>query len=232
MKKLAIFVEGYTELQFVNSLLEKIAGEHSIRIEQRQIRGGTNARRTMALVKAAKPDDGQKYYVLLFDCGGDRLVKDRIREEHEGLSNKQFLKIIGIRDVRPDYTYAEIPKLEAGLPKYIKTSLIPVEFILSVMELEAWFLAEFNHFPKIDPVITIPKIKETLGFDPENDDMEIRSEPTNDLIACYAIAGKAYEKGNATGTIDALDYDFLYVELPQKINYLNRLVNSIDTFLA
>lgn len=232
MNKLAVFVEGYTESIFVEALIAHIAGENNIRIEQRRIRGGSSVRRTFNVVKAAKADTGQNYYVLIVDCGGDSLVKDRIREEHENLTRNNYQKIIGLRDVRPQFSHADIPKLEAGLLKYIKTSLIPVQFILSVMEIEAWFLAEFNHYPKIDPSITLSLIKSNLGFDPQHDDMALRLKPTDDLNACYQLGGKTYEKSKADATVAALDIPFLYLELPQKIKHLEKLVESIDAFLV
>lgn len=125
-----MFVEGYTEVVFVKKLVEEIAGEQKVLIEHRQIRGGgarSSSRRTFAQVRAARPDTGQNYYVLIVDCGGDHLVKTRIREEHENFDRVGYQKIIGVRDVRPDFTHAEIPRLRTTLPHYIKTSLIPVE---------------------------------------------------------------------------------------------------------
>ena len=56
MKKLAVFVEGYTELVFVEKLIEEIAGAAKVLIEHREIRGGATTRRTFARVRAAKPD--------------------------------------------------------------------------------------------------------------------------------------------------------------------------------
>ena len=231
MHKLAIFVEGYTELLFVDALLNEIAGAHNIRVEQRRIRGGNNTRRTMRLLRAASRDTGQNYFVLIADCGGDKLVKTRIMEEHENLTRSNYTKIIGMRDVRPEFTYADIPRMEAGLAKYIRTSLIPVEFVLCVMEIEAWFLAEFSHFAEIDPAITVPAIIHALGFDPEHDDMTQRPMPADDLNACYMIAGKTYTKGSAI-TVTALDFPFLYLELPKRITHLRKLVDGIDAFLA
>jgi hypothetical protein len=134
--------------------------------------------------------------------------------------------------VRPTFTYADIPKLEATLPKYIKTSLIPVEFVLAILEIEAWFLAESTHFQKIDPAITLEAIQLVLGFHPENDDMEQRLTPADDLDHCYAIAGKAYDKQQARETVNALDYARIYLELANKISYLKRLIESIEEFLS
>jgi hypothetical protein len=232
MDRLAVFVEGYTEVLFVEKLIEEIAGQHNVLIEYRKIRGGSTTRRTMRLIKAAKPVTGQKYFVLLVDCGGDELVKTRIREEHENLTQTGYTKIIGIRDVRPTFTPGDIPKLEASLPKYIKTSLAPVTFILAIMEIEAWFLAEATHYPRIEPSITVAAIKAKLGFDPENDVMEYRLCPADDLNACYAIGGRAYVKRQAKTTVDALDYALVYTVLRSKISYLDRLITGIDVFLT
>ena len=231
MNKLAVFVEGYTEAVFVEELIEQIAGRNRVLIEQRKIYGGSKSRRRMRLVKAAKSETGEKYYALIFDCGGDKEVKTRILEEHNNLTNNGYLKIIGIRDVRPDFTYAEIPKLETNLPKDVKTSLIPVQFILAIMEIEAWFLAEVTHFPAIDPSITVQAIKATLGFDPANEDMQQRTFPSDDLNNCYAIGGKSYLKHNAKDTVDALDFILIYMELCNKFSYLKKLIVSIDAFL-
>ncbi len=232
MNRLAFFVEGYTEIVFVEKLVEEIAGKQNVIIEKRVIRGGSNAPRTVKVIKAAKSSTGQQYYVLLFDCGGDDQVKTRILDEHDNLTKKNYIRIIGIRDVRPRYSYAEIPKLEAYLPKYIKTSWAPVTFILSIMEMEAWFLAETTHYQKIDPSITVAKIKTRLGFDPENDNMEKRLNPTDDLKACYAIGKKLYEKSKAKTTVDALDFALIYMALRSKINYLDELISAIDEFLS
>ena len=166
------------------------------------------------------------------DCGGDRQVKTRILDEHENLTRSGYTKIIGMRDVRPEFTYEQVPLLEIGLRKYIKTSLIPIEFILAIMEIEAWFLAEINHYQSIDPSITVPAIKATLGFDPEVDDLALRTNPTDDLNAAYMLGGKKYVKNQVATTIDAIDYPSVYLELQYKIAYLKRLGDSLEGFLA
>ncbi len=232
MDRLAVFVEGYTEVVFVKKLFEEVAGKNNVLVEHWKIRGGSRTRRTMRLVEALKASTGQKYYVLIVDCGGDETVKTRIREEHENLTKKGYSRIIGIRDVAPTFTHADIPKLAASLPKYIKTSLIPVEFILAIMEIEAWFLAEATHYQRIDPAITVAAIKARLGFDPENDDMEQRLAPAEDLNKCYQIGGRTYLKHRAQDTVDALDYALIYVRFPAKFDYLGRLLRSIEAFLS
>ncbi|KAF0249340.1 MAG: hypothetical protein FD167_1257 [bacterium] len=230
MEKLAIFVEGYTELLFVERLVEEIAGRNKVLIDLKKIRGGSNIPRKMITIKAGK-DTGQKYYVLLVDCGGDEQVKSRIMQEHDNLTKAGYSKLIGIRDVSPSFLHTDIPKLQANLPKYIKTKLAPVSFILSIMEIEAWFLAEISHFSKIDTAITVDAINARLGFDIEKDDIEQRTYPARDLHVCYSIAGKAYVKSQAKITVDVLDYEAIYIGLRTRIDYLGILISDIDSFL-
>lgn len=232
MKRLAIFAEGYTEILFLERLIECVAGNNNVVIDEIRIAGGGRAPRSVNWIRAQKPVANELYYVLLVDCGNDRLVKDRIREDHERLTNKGYSQIIGIRDVRPDFTRAELQKLESGLKKYIKTSLAPVQFVLSIMEIEAWFLAEHTHFARIDNSITLPGIQAAFGFNPEADDMSLRPNPTDDLEQIYQLAGKSYAKGDANGTVSALDYDSVYLEMPDKINQLAALVQAINNFLS
>lgn len=234
MKKLAIFVEGYTEVLFLERFIPAICGIHNVVIEHKEIKGGgkkSGIPRRYTTVKAAKPVTHEKYFVLIVDCGGDKLVAQNIKDEHKKLTDEGYSKIIGIRDVRPDFTHADIPKLEINLRKYIKTKLIPVEFILSVMEFESWFLAEYTHFEKIDPLLKVELIKKSLGFDPSNDDMQARLEPQNDLNDCYLLVSKSYVKSD-NSTSDAIDYEHLYLEVQNKIPHLKKLIGCIDIFFT
>ena len=231
MKKMAIFVEGYTEVIFVEKLIKAIAAE-SVRIDFVTVRGGKSKPRTSVMIRATGISSNEKYYVLIYDCGGDEQVKTRIQEEYPTLVKAGHSAIVGIRDIRGKFTYSDIPKLEMSLPRYLKTIPIRVQFILAIMETEAWFLAETSHFPKIDPDITIEAIKAKLGFDPENDDMQLRLTPSDDLNDCYAIGMKEYLKGRDQITVETLDFARIYLELSQKFPYLERLVNSIDEFLT
>ncbi len=231
MKKMAIFVEGYTEVVFVMKLIIEIAGNR-VMIEHKELRGGGRNQRTMKILSLTKPKSDQVYYVLIVDCGSDGQVKTRIYEEYPALVKAGYSRILGIRDIRGKLTHEDIPKLESHLPKYLKTVPIQVQFVLAIMETEAWFLAETDHYSKIDPSITLSEIRTKLGFDPENDDMQQRLTPSDDLNDCYAIGGKTYLKGKKQITLEALDFARIYLELHAKFPYLSQLVKSIDEFLT
>jgi hypothetical protein len=231
MNKMAVFVEGYTEVVFVDRLIEEIASENAVQIQWRRISGGTSCPRTNHQLKAAAPNTGQKHFVVIHDCGGDDAVKSRMMEEYQHLADAGYSRIICIRDVYPRFSHAEIPALEAGLQKYVKSKPIVVDFILSIMELEAWFLAECSHFQRIDPTLTVTAIHSSLRFDPEEEDMQLRPEPAEDLARCYALAGKTYDKYNASQTVEALSFEDVYLKLVEKFPSLGRLVRVIEEFL-
>ncbi|OYZ79680.1 MAG: hypothetical protein B7X65_04215 [Polaromonas sp. 39-63-25] len=226
-----MFVEGFTEVLFVEKLISEVAGAHRVVIEKRRISGGVLKPRQITVIEAAGPVDDQEFYILLYDCGGDHQVKPRIVEEHKSLTAAGYEKIIGLRDVRPHTAYNDIPLLERNLRAGIETTLTPVDFVLAVMEIEAWFLAECTHFPKIDPSITVAEIVAKLGFNPEVEDMALRLTPTEDLAKSYQIGGKTYAKP-AQDTVACLDYSLLYLELTKKIPHLKNLVTSLDSFLT
>ena len=232
MRRLAFFVEGTSEVLFIEKLIEEIAGKNNVTIERGYVRGGRTIPKQLTVINAQNANSGCEYYVLILNCQGDHQVATRITEEHCNFSGIGYEKIIGLRDVRPTFQYSEIPRLETTLRNGFDLSLIPVEIILSVMEIESLFLGETTHFVKIDPAITVDAIKSTLGFDPIKDDMQLRAEPAVDLANCYAIAGKTYTKYLVQDTIDALDFDRIYVEQPQRFQSLSRLVSHIDSFLS
>ena len=231
MNKMAIFVEGHTEVVFVDRLIQEIANENAVRIEWRLISGGATCPRTSRQLKAAQPHTGQEHFVIIYDCGGDDAVKTRMLMEYPNLVTAGYSKIVCIRDVYPKYTYDEVAALKTFLPKHVKTKPIVVDFILSIMEIESWFLAETSHFGKVDPALTVAAIRTSLGFDPEKDDMQLRPKPAEDLNNCYSLAGKTYTKGNAKITVDALDYIHIYAGLVEKFPYLKDFCAIIEEFL-
>lgn len=231
MHKLAIFVEGHSELLFVRRLLQEVAGKNNVAIQSQQIFGGRSVPRRAIIIHAAQFAGNERYYILITNCGGDHQVAARIKEDHAKLSASGYTKIIGVRDVRPDFSILDIPRLERGLRLGVRADLISVDFVLSVMEIEAWFLSEATHFARIHPSLTVELIKNSLGFDPSADDMSSRPAPAKDLGDCYQLVGHSYRKGSAV-TSDALDYAECYLTLPPRIPYLRKLVDSLDNFLG
>jgi hypothetical protein len=234
MNKLAIFVEGQTESIFAERLLREIAGG-GMQIEQREARGGGRSGKIRAFdLEPRSGDTGPKHYVLIYDCGGDSKVKSDVLEQYDSLVRNGYQAIIGIRDVYPNFSYDEIPQLRSGLAYGMKTKPVEVVMALGIMEIETWFISEYTHFERMNPILTLERIHAEVGFNPRDDDVELRPHPAGDLKAIYALACLSYNKKKAVveRTVDTLDYARLYLKLGEKHPDLQHVSDCIDGFLS
>ncbi|HMM03875.1 MAG: DUF4276 family protein [Dysgonomonas sp.] len=233
MKRIAFFVEGQTEQIFVNRLIKEILGTQQINIIQKQFRGGVNIPK-VEIVRNSSFSRNPKYEVLIFDCGSDNRVKSEILDNIETLRKNGYEMIIGLRDLYP-LPIDDLEKLEKGLrflPNKLKNDAQYFDVIIAVHEIEAWFLAETNHFRKIDKRLTGRFIKDKLGFDPYASDPQAREHPAKDLDNIYRLVGKSYtKKYNATTrVVNKLDFNNIRFNLRYDINPLDRLLKAIENF--
>ena len=234
IKKLAIFTEGQTEQSFVCRLLREMATAKLIRIENIKLTGGgKSGPRVSRRLSIDAATDRQKFYVLIVDCTGDSRVADDVKNQYDTLVSEGYSEIIGIRDVRPA-TVADIPKIKRFLYYGIPTKPIRPLMVLTLMEIEAWFIAEYTHCHKIDSSLTLDVIKQTISFDPSTGDVETLETPSNDLDSIYRTAGQRYvkEKWCLDRTIIALDYARVYYELGSQVRNLGLLVGNLNAFLT
>ncbi|MBX9259331.1 DUF4276 family protein [Desmonostoc muscorum CCALA 125] len=231
MKKLAIFVEGQTEQIFVRKLLEEIAGKNNIAIEEQSISGKLGNRIT-TLIMSDNITSQTKFYVLVYNSCSDNSVVSDMRDQYNSLIGSGFERVIGLRDVYP-IPIAEKLKLQSSLNLFLPKGSIPIHIVLAVMEIESWFLAEWNHFTKIDLSLTPERIKATFGFNPQTDNMETRPHPANDMDLIYNLVGRAYKKQrNQVNTIvSSLDYEFLYMQLVNSVPSFGEFVKYLDLFI-
>lgn len=232
--KMAIFVEGLTERLLVERLLYEIAGRHNIHIRLESVFGRKGVRR-IVLVSDDTPAE-QRGYVLIRDCHGDDHVGSDIRDNYDSLVKAGYSDIIGLRDLFPK-SIQDLPIL-LGLSKRslnykLKTLPVRVKWIIAVMEIEAWFLAEHTHFTRIHKDLDIERIVRDLGFDPRIDDMENRNHPASDLNSVYNLEGQAYDKTKEviTRTINSLDIAIMYSEM-KHVKSLERLIKVLDNFIT
>lgn len=235
MRRIAFFVEGAGEMLFVEKLLVEVATAKNIVVSKFKIRGGGKSGvhpKRMTEVGAVKEVTDEAFYAIIYDCGGDHLVAQRIREEHKNLTDAGYERLVGVRDVRPSFQRHEIDKLQLGMASVVDKQLTPVTFILSTMELEAWFLAEYSHFERIHPELTPELISHELGFNPREVATSDRDHPASDLEQSYLLKGETYDKFTVEKTVNALDFDVVYGELCEKIPELSALSAVIDGFLT
>jgi hypothetical protein len=79
MKKIAIFVEGKTELQFARTLLIEIAGRKNIVFHEEVWHAGG-----FITLKTEAPNNAT-HFALLVDCRGDGGVKSAILDRRDNL---------------------------------------------------------------------------------------------------------------------------------------------------
>jgi len=230
MNKLAVFVEGKTEQLFAEKLLLEIADKKNIHIEKCQLTGGNKYPRKRLLFR--RMNDGRRYFAYIVDCRSDSTVKSDIVDNYNSLVREGYSSIIGIRDVYP-IERTMIHKLRQVLGYHVKTEPVTPVFILSVMEIEAWFMAEHTHFQRIHTGLTVDRIKAELNFDPSQDNMELRDHPSQDLHQIYALEGMAYKKrkDHIERTVEALDYAEIYLGLSSKLQAIEELTLEIDRFM-
>jgi len=233
LRRIAFFVEGYTEQKFLETLITEIFTGNDIAIEIRNMRGGAKARITTLVVSSSVVSTSTKYFILIYNCGGDSNVRSYIEDQRQSLISNGYELIIGFRDVYP-IAKADIQRLRSGLLYRLPQKPTPIVFLLSVMEIEAWFLAEETHFAKIDPAITVEAIRTNLGFDVQVDNMEDRLNPASDLDDIYKLAGKRYNKSASQidRTCSCLDYARVYIDLTLKFPSLQELVAILESLFA
>ncbi len=233
MHRIAIFVEGQTEQIFIERLIKEIAGNIGIVFDRRKATGGSSYPRRMISLKTISKNLKDGFYVLIVDSTGEQSVASDINDQYNSLISKNYKAIVGIRDVYPNFSFQEITQLRTRLSSHQEIIPFPPQFVLAIMEIEAWFLAEYSHFEKLDSRLTIEKIKTEMGFDPRADDMMQRPHPAEDLKNIYGLCCKTYNKSKSTveTVVSLLDYARIYLELGEKFSDLKELFKTIDSFL-
>lgn len=233
MDKMALFVEGQTEQQFITRLFIDIAGHNNVHVDAVRGFGGRANQRKFLQVSASRPHPDKKYYILIYDCAGDSTVLSDINDQYESLVHQGYRDIVGIRDVYP-LDSANIPTLRDNFRFFVKKSHCEPALVLGVREVEAWFIAEHTHFARRHASLTLAAITAKLGYDPSVHDVQLIPHPAADLNSAYSIAGLAYTKRRKTveRVIEHLDYARVYVDLIATIPDLRLLIERIDAFLS
>ena len=236
MRKIAIFVEGQTEMLFIDRLIQDLANEKGLAVEHAEAIGGAARARQIKLLKQLTIQPHHRYYVMIVNSAGDSNVKSDIIERYESLKRSGYSAIIGLRDVYGQFRYSDVPKLRAamdvGMPP--DDSGPAVALMLAVMEIEAWFLGEHTHFSRVHPKLTIERIRGAVGFDPSRDDLEQRWHPSEDLDRIYKLVGARYTKqrSNLERTLELLDFRFFITHVSRRFSDATRLVSLLANQLS
>jgi hypothetical protein len=232
MKRIAIFVEGLTEQILVRKMLESVMKRKHIAIQTVKITGGHNIRMSFTVMQAAQVNRDTGYYVLIYDCGGETNVKGYLMTQRQSLVDKGYTCILGLRDVYPNFTLEEVPKLIKGLNFRIPQKGALTHIHVAIMETEAWFLGEYTHLRKVSKKLTPEFIQKRLKFNPKTENMELRESPANDLKRVYRLVDHDYTKKRRrlNNIIDKLDFNFFTHRLAHKMHSLGDFVRQLEAF--
>lgn len=236
MRKIAIFVEGQTEMLFVDRLIQELASESGLAMEHAEAIGGAVRARQIKVLKRLTIQPHHRYYVLIVNSAGDSNVKSDVIERYHGLKRSGYSAVIGLRDVYGQFRYEDVPKLRAamkvGMP--VEEDGPEVHLLLAIMEIEAWFLGEYTHFERVSPKLTLDRIRAALRFDPSLDDLEQRWHPAEDLDHIYKLAGTRYTKqrNNLERTLDVLDFRFFISNVSRRFSDAHRLITLLGNQLS
>lgn len=234
MRKIAIFVEGQTEMLFLDRLIQELASETGLAMEHAEASGGASRARQIKVLKRQAPQPHHSFYVLIVNCSGDSKVKSDILERYHSLKRAGYSVILGLRDVYGQFRYDDVPRLRRELQAGLPRAEPPVELFLSIMEIESWFLAEHTHFQRISPALTMHRIQHNLHFDPSQDDMERRWHPAEDLDRIYQLGDARYTKqrANLERTLEAIDYHYFISKVSRRFFDADRLITLLKAQLS
>ncbi len=148
-RKIAFFAEGQTEQIFIERLLTEAAGSRKMKVETLQAIGGRRFARFFYKLTPETNAADHSFYALIYNCGSDGRVASDIRDQYPTLVSSGYSTIIGIRDVAPEVRRSDIPKLRAGVSRFMPQVPIAPLLVLATMEVEAWFMGEYTHFPRL-----------------------------------------------------------------------------------
>jgi hypothetical protein len=230
MKKVAIFVEGQTEQIFADEFLRHIFGHTRVDVEILRFSGKEGTRR-IRTIRSVNVGSSMEYFFRIYDCQGggeNSTVKSDIREQFGRLLRESFSYILGIRDV---YPLIDLQKLKSMLGFRLPNDpSLPIAIFLAVQEIEAWFLAEENHYQLIDRSLTVPHVNSIVGIDITSDSTEVIDHPSLVLKEIYPSVGKSYnkKKREVERIVYDLDYENLYLNVRARNNSLNEFLTCLD----
>lgn len=219
MEKVAVFVEGQSELIFLRNILFHLIdpSKFSFRCLRLHAEREHDVEYTYTSPRA-------EVYFQIINVGNDEKVLSAIKDRVPFLFNKGFSKIIGLRDLlSKTYRGENGGKINEGLnQKYIDkaqgivatlTDAHRIHLHFSIMELEAWWLSMYNLLAKINNVLTVDFINRNLGYDLSQIDPQTQFlHPSVELDKILKFAGLSYNKSfseveNITSKIEPTDIE-------------------------
>lgn len=200
--RIAIFVEGQSELIFLREAFLKYFEYSDIEIECRNL--FTKSYFTKAEYDFHFPNASK--HIQIINVGNDNAVLSRLLNRENEMWKAGYDCIIGLRDMySKDYMRISdkidpytISKFIEGSKNTIEVrSLRPESIFLcfAVMEIESWIIGLSKIFQKIDDKLTVEFIEKHLSVNLNKIDPETEFyRPSNFINQVYSLIGKSYNK--------------------------------------
>jgi hypothetical protein len=233
MKKIAVFVEGQTELITVRELVLKTFS-WKVNVQCLELHS-----QSFKEVPYQYDNPEADIYYQIVNIGNDKRVMSAILEREQSLWTAGFDKLIGLRDmyskeyrekVAPSKSISQVvngefiqAKDDLLAHKAIRPNRIRVCF--SIMEIEAWFLCMYKFLERLNPALNSVGITNSIGDNIETIDPEVTFfHPSNVLATVFALGGDSYKKreSNIEAILSQLqndDFEELYSS--EKCNSFN-----------
>jgi hypothetical protein len=201
MRQVAIFTEGQTELIFIRYLVGMELGWDKISIRCISL---TRNKSTLAGLEHKNPHADVLFQIT--DVGNDESVLTAIKEREESLLKSGFNKILGLRDmysekylkrsgrkIVPDVISQFIENAKSTIQKM--SSPDKIFFHFAIMEVEAWFLAIWAVFRRLNTLLTVRYIEQKLSFRLDQIDPQIQFvNPSREVERILGLIGRKYDK--------------------------------------
>ena len=202
-RRLAVFVEGQTELVFVREFLKQWYGYDTCAIGFACYNLQNNEFRDSAYQYG---DEDSENYFMLVNVGNDNSVLSKILSRLTCLVNQGYQLVIGLRDmyskqyvqdagghvIDEEVTQKHIDAVRDVLKSAANGD--KVDFHFAIMEVEAWLLGMYDYLLSFDKRLTSDYIKESIGIDLDADPEKTIVHPALELDRIYGLAGKQYDK--------------------------------------
>jgi len=168
MNKVAIFVEGQSELIFLRQFLPLLLGWDKISFRCFKLYSDN-----MGNVPFNHSNKDAKVEFLILNVSSDEKVLSAIKEREKRFIQQGYEKIIGLRDMYSENYRKRSPRkiddtltrefvknAHKEIVKMSEPARIKIHF--AIMELEAWFLGMYNIFERLHSALNINYIEDKL----------------------------------------------------------------------
>ena len=203
MRRIAVFVEGQTELVFVRDFLLKWFEYDTDRL-------GIECYNLKSSVAYSTPypyggQQSDNFYMIV-NVGNDNSVLSEIKSRLQLLLNKDYQVVVGLRDMYCKQYRNEV--IDSKVKAEINEAFIlaaseqilqieggdAIKFHFAIMEIEAWLLGMPKIFSSKSDLLTTEYIHQKLNVDLNSDPETAFFHPAKEVENIYSLVGDKYDK--------------------------------------